>query len=273
MKAKINGFFWPQIKSFNSCMKGVNLLLLLALAMGANSSVAGYANDRDGVMAMVAEEARAQGVDPALALAVAQVESDFQPGVRSHMGAIGVMQIMPATGLGEFGLHSWQLYNPRENIRAGISFIKQLQGRYGRNDIVLSHYNGGSRVRGRDGRLRVIPATRPYVKKVLAKARYYRSKPHLLMASYNGDSPTPSVNDNALVASNEQQGPAYSAMKKRAEALRKLRLKNLRLAQAVGTWVDPYLNRQQSAQPTYAYSRSNSRKRAEVLQWESIYRD
>ena len=107
-------------------------------------------------------------VTPSVALAVAKIESGFQPHVVSSAGAIGVMQIMPRTGRDLFGLSRAELFDPTINIRAGVTFLDQLIDRYeGRVDLALSHYNGGSRVTA-GPKPKIIPVTRGYVIKVLA---------------------------------------------------------------------------------------------------------
>ena len=84
-------------------------------------------------------------VPPALALAVARVESNFDAAALSHKGARGVMQIMPATARGEFGVPADALWDPVVNIRLGLEYLADLHDRYGgRWDAALSHYNGGS---------------------------------------------------------------------------------------------------------------------------------
>ncbi len=133
-----------------------------------------YRPSRSEVMTMVAAEARQMGFPASLALAVAHTESNFNSRAKSNKGARGVMQIMPRTARGEYGVKPHQLWNPRLNIRIGIHFLGRLIERYGgRIDIALSHYNGGSAV-GRPGRASVIPATRPYVKRVKKLNRHYR---------------------------------------------------------------------------------------------------
>lgn len=129
---------------------------------------------RSEVRRMVVQEAlRSDRVPPSLALAVAEAESDFVADALSPAGARGVMQIMPATARGEFGVTADRLWNPRLNIQLGVAFLDQLIRRYdGRWDLALSHYNGGSRV-GTGAAARVIPGTRPYVDKVLSAERRY----------------------------------------------------------------------------------------------------
>ena len=66
---------------------------------------------------MVRREALDLGVSVSLALAVARAESNFNPKAESHKGARGVMQVMPATSLGEYAIHPDLLWDPRVNIR------------------------------------------------------------------------------------------------------------------------------------------------------------
>ena len=146
----------------------------MATTMNMPEANAKYRPSRGAVMSMVATEARRMGFPASLALAVAHTESNFNSRARSSKGARGVMQIMPRTAMGEYGIKSGQLWNPRINIRVGIHFLGRLIERYGgKIDIALSHYNGGSAV-GRPGRAKVIPATRPYIKRVRRLNRHYR---------------------------------------------------------------------------------------------------
>lgn len=125
------------------------------------------------VKKMVRQEAYNMGVASDLALAIAHAESSFNPLAESKVGARGVMQIMPATAKGEYGVHPNQLWDPRTNIRLGLHFFNSLLKRYeGRVDLALSYYNGGSRV-GKLPNARVIPATRKYVNKVMRLRKRY----------------------------------------------------------------------------------------------------
>ncbi|MBO6783356.1 MAG: lytic transglycosylase domain-containing protein [Alphaproteobacteria bacterium] len=131
---------------------------------------------RKDVKKLVVREAHDLGVSPALALAVAHAESSFNPRALSHKGARGVMQIMPATAWGEYGIAADMLWDPRTNVRIGLHFLNRLIRRYdGRTDLALSYYNGGSRV-GRLPDARVIPATRRYVDRVHQLEAMYRQR-------------------------------------------------------------------------------------------------
>ncbi|NQU70202.1 MAG: lytic transglycosylase domain-containing protein [Rhodospirillales bacterium] len=133
-------------------------------------------HDRQAIKYLVLEEARRMNVPAALALAVAHAESNFNAHAESHKGARGVMQIMPATARGEYGMEPGELWNPRLNIRLGLHFLGRLLRQYrGRQDLALSYYNGGSAV-GTWPNARVIPATWRYVAKVRRLQSWYREK-------------------------------------------------------------------------------------------------
>jgi soluble lytic murein transglycosylase-like protein len=124
---------------------------------------------------IIAESLKTNYVRPSLALAVAETESNFRPHVVSHAGAVGIMQIMPATAFGLYKTGRAALFDPRTNIRIGVRFLDHLIKKYnGRIDLALSHYNGGSAVM-KNGSARVLPYTRDYVSRVLARSRHYKN--------------------------------------------------------------------------------------------------
>jgi len=131
------------------------------------------ASTRSDVRRLVVEEAMNSHVPPSLAMAVAKVESDFQQKALSTAGARGVMQIMPATAMGEYGVRADELWNARLNVQLGINYLEKLIARYhGRWDLALSHYNGGSVMRTRSS-MEPLPTTRNYVKAVLKWQKRY----------------------------------------------------------------------------------------------------
>ena len=124
---------------------------------------------------IISESLKTTYVRPSLALAVAETESNFRPHVVSHAGAVGIMQIMPATAFGLYKTGRAALFDPRTNIRIGVRFLDHLIKKYnGRFDLALSHYNGGSAVM-KNGSARVLPYTRDYVSRVLARSRHYQN--------------------------------------------------------------------------------------------------
>jgi hypothetical protein len=90
---------------------------------------------------LIVEHSELNGVRTDLVRAVVQVESAYNPNARSPKGAKGLMQLMPATIL-RFGVAN--PYNPGENVRAGVAYLRQLLNRYGNNEkLALAAYNAG----------------------------------------------------------------------------------------------------------------------------------
>lgn len=117
------------------------------------------------LLAMVDEIATVNGVDPFLARAVIQAESAFYDKARSRAGAMGLMQLMPATAL-RFGVTD--PFDPRQNIEGGTKYLKWLQDRFnGDLTKVIAAYNSGE---GNVEKHKGIPPfaeTRAYVPRVL----------------------------------------------------------------------------------------------------------
>ena len=114
---------------------------------------------------LVFEAARREGLEPGLVAAVVQVESAFVPEAVSPKGAMGLMQLMPATAV-ELGVTD--PLEPAQNVAAGVRHLRGLLARYD-GDVrrALAAYNAGAaRVDQYDG----IPPyreTRAYVERVL----------------------------------------------------------------------------------------------------------
>jgi hypothetical protein len=90
---------------------------------------------------LIEEHARLNEVRTDLVRAVVQVESGFNPFARSPKGAGGLMQLMPATAL-RFGVRN--VFNPVENIRAGVAYLRELLDRYSNDEqLALAAYNAG----------------------------------------------------------------------------------------------------------------------------------
>jgi LysM repeat protein len=127
-------------------------------------SMAALVAQRGAVRSVIVEEARRFGVPPALALAVAWQESGWQQGVVSSAGAIGVMQVLPATGewVGQAMLGtSVDLGDLRQNVRAGVRLLGHYLDRYdGNRDHVLAAYYQGQTAVDRHG---VYAVSRPYI--------------------------------------------------------------------------------------------------------------
>ena len=115
---------------------------------------------------LIRRVAAEQGVDVSLVRAVIQVESAYQPRARSSKGAIGLMQVMPATGR-QYGIRN--LYDPASNIRAGVTHLRSLLERYPLA-LALAAYNAGAAAVDRFEGIPPFPETLDYVARVRALA-------------------------------------------------------------------------------------------------------
>jgi len=136
---------------------------------------------------LIVDGARGQEIDPAWAMAIARQESAFLHDVRSSAGALGIMQIMPATGRSVAGAagvnvrNNGDILDPLNNTRLGTYYLRRNLDNFGGHSLLsTAAYNAGAhRVRSwlpDDGHLdpdiwaELIPfhETRDYVQRVLA---------------------------------------------------------------------------------------------------------
>jgi hypothetical protein len=114
---------------------------------------------------VISEHAQLNSVRTDLVRAVVQVESGFNTDARSPKGALGLMQLMPATAK-RFGVRN--SFNPVENIRAGVAYLHELLDRYNNNEeLALAAYNAGPGAVDKHGQsVPPYPETRNYVKRI-----------------------------------------------------------------------------------------------------------
>lgn len=119
---------------------------------------------------LILELAMQHGVSASLIKAIISVESCFDPTAESHVGAIGLMQLMPETA-------AWlKAGDPRQvenNLRAGIRYFASLHKTFGDTALALAAYNAGPGNVRRYGGIPPFTETRHYVKKVMASHRRY----------------------------------------------------------------------------------------------------
>lgn len=134
------------------------------LPINQNNDVFKVKSDLEDIIKRAAEK---HDVEPALIKSLIKVESNFNPSSTSPKGAMGLMQLMPATAK-DLGVTN--AYDPVENVLAGTQYLKMLLERYDGNiDKALAAYNWG--MGNIDKRPEKMPEeTRNYVEKV---NRYY----------------------------------------------------------------------------------------------------
>jgi Transglycosylase SLT domain/Domain of unknown function (DUF4124) len=117
---------------------------------------------------IIDEHAQVHGVRPALVQAVIQAESAFNPMARSVKGAMGLMQLMPATAVA-YGVSN--AFDPVENIRAGVAYLRGLLDRYSQNEeLALAAYNAGPTAVEKYKAVPPYRETRDYVSKITKQA-------------------------------------------------------------------------------------------------------
>jgi soluble lytic murein transglycosylase-like protein len=108
----------------------------------------------------------AQSLDPKLVRAMIQVESGYNHRARSQKGAMGLMQLMPATA----SLYRVEdPYDPDDNVRGGTRYLRYLVDKFpGRLDLAVAAYNAGPGAVQRYGGVPPYQETKDYVRRVLA---------------------------------------------------------------------------------------------------------
>ncbi|MBC7172650.1 MAG: lytic transglycosylase domain-containing protein, partial [Polyangiaceae bacterium] len=166
----------------------------------------------------VEEAAATFGLDPNLLLAIMRVESVYQRGIISYVGAIGLTQIMPRTGtliahaLGDTDFTTADLLDPATNLRYSAWYLASLIRRFdGRLPLAIASYNGGphnvrawlenhARTMPLDALLERIPfeQTHRYVRRVLTHYAAYRAQQGLPMEPLDDTLPTPGADTIAF---------------------------------------------------------------------------
>ena len=113
---------------------------------------------------MIETASRRYGLHPALLTSMAEVESAFDPRAVSPKGAMGLLQLMPATAE-RFGVQD--AFDVTQNIEAGARYIDWLLDRFGTVELALAGYNAGEGAVDRYQDIPPYPETENYVVKVL----------------------------------------------------------------------------------------------------------
>lgn len=136
------------------------------------------ANFRKKIAGFVNRTAQKHGLEPEFIHAVISAESAYNPNATSHVGAMGLMQLMPFTAE-RFGVSN--AYNPHQNIEAGTKYLKLLLDEFGSLELAAAGYNAGEgAVRKYGNNIPPYRETMAYVPKVMAYYRQYKKNRRLI---------------------------------------------------------------------------------------------
>jgi soluble lytic murein transglycosylase-like protein len=149
--AEVSGYF------AHDSVKSANAKIIEANAGGHQASQ----EEIDEAITMAAAR---HNVDPNLVRAVVKVESNFNSNAVSRKGAMGLMQLMPATAR---SLNVQNPFDPEQNVDAGVRHLKQLLENYGGDvNLTLAAYNAGSGAVARSAGVPHYAETQNYVRRI-----------------------------------------------------------------------------------------------------------
>lgn len=129
-----------------------------------------FAASADEVKQKIIAVANDMGVEPAIVLSIAKVESGFNQNAKSAGGHIGVFQLSGATAKSM----GFDPYNLDENIKAGITYYKKMYNTFGSMELAIAAYNAGPVAVKRCNN--TIPSkTKPFVSKIMKNYEIYKN--------------------------------------------------------------------------------------------------
>ena len=111
---------------------------------------------------LILSESSKQAVHPDLIKAIVKTESNGNPNAVSKAGAIGLMQLMPGTAKSL----NVDPYDPQQNLKGGITYLKQMAHKFGDLDQTLAAYNAGPGAVKKYGGVPPFQETQEYIQKI-----------------------------------------------------------------------------------------------------------
>ena len=146
----------------------------VATSAGTGGLAAGWAQQLPAAaqpwIGAIEDAAAKHGVDPRLLASLVKHESGFRAEARSHAGAVGLTQLMPATARG-LGVDP---HDPLQNLDGGARYLRSMLDRFGRTELALAAYNAGPGRVAQAGGVPQIAETQRYVTAVMSSYRQLR---------------------------------------------------------------------------------------------------
>lgn len=150
---------------------------------------------------LIAHHSEVQNLDPKLVRAVIQTESGYNRKALSNKGAMGLMQLMPATA-SLLNVHN--PFDADENLRGGTAYLRSLLDRFaGSLELAVAAYNAGPGAVQKHGGIPPYQETRDYVRRVLAL--YHGSAPTLSMSASKGPAVDPLRRKPYIIRNSQNQ--------------------------------------------------------------------
>lgn len=144
---------------------GQDFQKILEKTVQAEKAPAGQTASRSEINELIEEYSAKQGLDADFVKAVVRQESGFNPKATSKCGAMGLMQLMPATAK---GLGVTNAYDAEQNIYGGTKYLKGLLDRFGNNkELALAAYNAGPNAVKKYNGIPPYAETQNYVKSIM----------------------------------------------------------------------------------------------------------
>lgn len=151
---------------------------------------------------VVKKVAKKLGVEPDLIHAIIRAESNYESTAVSPKGAIGLMQLMPATGKA-YGVDNF--IDPEQNIEGGTKYLKDLIKLYGgKTSLVLAAYNAGQEAVKKYKGIPPYAETRAYIKRIQSGYKFANIRTRTIIYKYyDADGKLVLTNDPRLYALNK----------------------------------------------------------------------
>ena len=112
---------------------------ILSVIICICATVSVFASSAEEVKQNIISQAKEMGVEPAIVLSIAKTESGFRQDIKSASGHVGVFQLSPTTAKNM----GYNPYDLNENIKAGITYYKNMYNMFGSMELAVAAYNSG----------------------------------------------------------------------------------------------------------------------------------